>query len=200
MTLTDCFGHLSSYVQADVFTEQTCKVDTDASYFGIGELHFPNQAVREANVRAPSRAEKIIPHGQAIFGHPQPIAFFCEESEVFHRRQGMVKIYAFLHANATNSFDGFQRRWCKVGQSIRDRMLDEPKSCAFVQSHSLENGAEFSGLDELSSDDIDTATRFINAEYRDRMALMAQVKLLVTEQIVLYRHANYARSVIAKNY
>lgn len=192
MTLTDYFGHVSCYVQADVLAGPTRRVGGDASYFGVGELHFPSPSAREANVHAPSRAATIIPHGQAMFGHAQPIGLLCEERELFHRRQGMVKVYTFLRRADALAPEEFRRQWAQTGQALRAALLDEPTACALVQSHPLEGGPAFDGLDELIFDDTATAIRFIDTAYRDAIAPLAQPTLLVTEQIVMYKQSNYA--------
>jgi hypothetical protein len=192
MMCTDYFDHVDRYVQADVLAVPTTQAGGDASYFGVGELCFADRAAREANLRAPSRAEQIVPHGQSIFGHAQPIALACEEHELLRRRQGMVKVYAFLRRDSALSREAFQRRWTEMGQALCATLSAEPGACACVQGHPVEDAAAFDGVDELSFDDAAAATRFVNTAYRNAIAPLAQASLLVTEQVVMYKRANYA--------
>jgi hypothetical protein len=192
MMCKDLFDHVDRYVQSDVLATATAEAGGDASYFGVGELCFRDAGARKACFDAPSRAEKLLPHGQSIFGHPHPMVLACEEHAVLQRRQGIVKVYAFLRRKSTFTLEAFERSWSAAGNGLCALMPLEQGPCSYGRSHPIEGAGDFDGLDELSFDEAALAVRFVRDAYREFIAPLAQPTILLTEQVVLYKRANYS--------
>lgn len=191
MMCPDYFDHVARYVQSDVLAAATRAAGGDASYFGIGELCFEDTAARDAANLAPSRAERIVPHGTSMFGHARPISMPCQEHALFNRRQGMAKVYAFVQRDAALSREAFLTAWAEAAQVLQARLQRDATACSHVQSRSIDPASAFDGVDELTFDDAAGAVSFVQAGYRAALPPGTQVTLVVTEQVVMYRRSNY---------
>jgi len=191
MMCPDYFDHVSQYVQSDVLPGPTTAVGGDSSYFGIGELWFPDMAARDAAQESPSRAERVLPHGQAIFGHAHPISLLCSHTEHFRRRHGLAKVYAFLVPHDGNSGDAFQARWIESAHELGERMVRSAGGCAYSQCRPLVANGSSAALDEFEFDAPQAAVDFVLQHYLGTVNAFAHPTVVVTEQIVLYRRSNY---------
>jgi hypothetical protein len=190
MMSPDYWDGVDVYVQADTLAQATLACGGDASYFGVGELCYRTDADRRKGLTAPSRESRVVPHGHSIWAHPRPISVHCRSAQVFRRRKGAVKLYAFLIARQLGR-EAFGVAWREAAVVHGEALAACAGACSYEMSTPLDDSHVLHGVDEFEFDDVGAALRFANQDYAGVVQRFATSVSILTAKVELYSRSNY---------